>query len=135
MTDFKALTDADWKQRLTDEQFRVARKHGTERPFTSPFNDLKDDGTYARAACGQPLFTSADKFDSGSGWPSFTQPLAEDVVGEKTDRSFFMTRTEVHCARCESHLGHVFPDGPAPTGLRYCMNGVVMSFEKDSDEA
>lgn len=131
MTDFKALTETEWKQRLTDEQFRVARKHGTERAFTSPLNDLKAAGTYACAGCGQPLFTSQDKFDSGSGWPSFTRPIADDVVGEKTDRSFFMTRTEVHCARCESHLGHVFPDGPAPTGLRYCMNGVVMTFESD----
>ena len=135
MTDFKALSDSEWKQRLTDEQFRVARKHGTERAFTSPLNDNKQDGMYSCAGCGQPLFHSEDKFDSGTGWPSFTQPIESEAVGEKTDRSFFMRRTEIHCARCESHLGHVFPDGPAPTGLRYCMNGVVMNFEAEEDDA
>ena len=134
MTDFKALTDADWKQRLTAEQYQVARKHGTERAFTSPLNHVKAPGTFCCVGCGQPLFDSVDKYESGSGWPSFTQPIGEGVVGERVDRSFFMKRVEIHCARCESHLGHVFPDGPAPTGLRYCMNGVVMDFvEKPTD--
>lgn len=134
MTDFKAIPDSEWKQRMTDEQFRVARKHGTERAFTSPLNNAKGPGTFSCAACGQPLFDAEDKFESGTGWPSFTQPIADGVVGEKVDRSFFMKRTEVHCSRCESHLGHVFPDGPTPTGLRYCMNGVVMTFNKDEAE-
>ena len=135
MTDFKALTESEWKQRLTDEQFRVARRHGTERAFTSPLNDNKQAGLYACVGCGQPLFRSEDKLDSGTGWPSFTQPIDAEAVGEKVDRSFFMKRTEIHCARCESHLGHVFPDGPAPTGLRYCMNGVVMTFDAESEDA
>jgi len=134
MTDFKAIPDSEWKQRMTDEQFRVARKHGTERAFTSPLNNVKGPGTFSCAACGQPLFDAEDKFESGTGWPSFTQPIADGAVGEKVDRSFFMKRTEVHCSRCESHLGHVFPDGPAPTGLRYCMNGVVMTFNQDEAE-
>ena len=134
MTDFKAIPDSEWKQRMTDEQFRVARKHGTERAFTSPLNNAKGPGTFSCAACGQPLFDAEDKFESGTGWPSFTQPIADGAVGEKVDRSFFMKRTEVHCSRCESHLGHVFPDGPAPTGLRYCMNGVVMTFDQDEAE-
>ena len=134
MTDFKAIPDSEWKQRMTDEQFRVARKHGTERAFTSPLNNAKGPGTFSCAACGQPLFDAEDKFESGTGWPSFTQPIADGAVGEKVDRSFFMKRTEVHCSRCESHLGHVFPDGPAPPGLRYCMNGVVMTFNQDEAE-
>ena len=134
MTDFKAIPDSEWKQRMTDEQFRVARKHGTERAFTSPLNDVKGPGTFSCVGCGQPWFDAEDKFESGTGWPSFTQPIAEGALGEKVDRSFFMKRTEVHCARCESHLGHVFPDGPAPTGLRYCMNGVVMTFDQDEAE-
>jgi peptide-methionine (R)-S-oxide reductase len=134
MTDFKAIPDSEWKQRMTDEQFRVARKHGTERAFTSPLNNAKGPGTFSCAACGQPLFDAEDKFESGTGWPSFTQPIADGAVGEKVDRSFFMKRTEVHCSCCESHLGHVFPDGPAPTGLRYCMNGVVMTFNQDEAE-
>lgn len=134
MTDFKALSETDWKQRLTDEQFRVARRHGTERAFTSPLNDVKSPGTFSCIGCGQPLFDAADKFESGTGWPSFTQPITAEAVGEKIDRSFFMKRVEIHCSRCESHLGHVFPDGPAPSGLRYCMNGVVMTFEEDRDD-
>ena len=134
MTDFKAIPDSEWKQRMTDEQFRVARKHGTERAFTSPLNDVKGPGTFSCVGGGQPLFDAEDKLESGTGWPSFTQPIAEGALGEKVDRSFFMKRTEVHCARCESHLGHVFPDGPAPTGLRYCMNGVVMTFDQDEAE-
>jgi peptide-methionine (R)-S-oxide reductase len=122
-------TDAEWRQQLSPEAFQVARKHGTERPWTSPFNDEKRNGTYACIGCGEPLFTAADKFDSGTGWPSYTQPIAKEAVGEQVDGAFFMRRTEVHCARCDSHLGHVFPDGPRPTGLRYCINGVSLKFE------
>lgn len=122
------LSDDEWKKRLTPEQYRVLRQHGTERAGTSPLDQEKRAGTFACAGCGQPLFDSDTKFNSGTGWPSFFQPL-EQAVGTTTDRSFFMTRTEVHCARCNGHLGHVFEDGPKPTGLRYCMNGVSLKFE------
>jgi peptide-methionine (R)-S-oxide reductase len=121
-------TDEQWHQTLSPEQYKVLRKHGTERAFTSPLNAEKRAGTFVCAACGQPLFSSSTKFESGTGWPSFYQPL-EGAVGTTTDRSWFMVRTEVHCARCGGHLGHVFPDGPKPTGERYCMNGVAMKFE------
>jgi peptide-methionine (R)-S-oxide reductase len=120
--------ESEWKQLLTPEQFRVLRKHGTERAGTSPLNNEHRKGVFHCAACGQPLFASDTKFDSGTGWPSFFQPL-ENAIETSTDRSFFTTRTEVHCRRCAGHLGHVFEDGPAPTGLRYCMNGVAMTFE------
>lgn len=120
-------TDAEWRAALSPEAFRVLRQHGTERPGTSPLNAEKRAGTFACAGCGTPLFDAAAKYESGTGWPSFFAPI-EGAVAERTDRSFFMTRTEVHCARCGGHLGHVFPDGPAPTGLRYCMNGVSMAF-------
>jgi peptide-methionine (R)-S-oxide reductase len=120
--------ESEWKQLLTPEQFRVLRKHGTERAGTSPLNNEHRKGVFHCAACGQPLFASDAKFDSGTGWPSFFQPL-ENAIETSTDRSFFTTRTEVHCRRCAGHLGHVFEDGPAPTGLRYCMNGVAMTFE------
>lgn len=122
-------TDADWRAELTPAQYHVMREHGTERPFTSPLNAEHRDGMFYCASCGQQLFSSEAKFDSGTGWPSFFQPIGEDAVGETTDRSLFMTRTEVHCSRCGGHLGHVFPDGPRPTGLRYCMNGVSLKFE------
>jgi peptide-methionine (R)-S-oxide reductase len=125
--DFKHLTDAEWHKRLNAEQYYVLRKHGTERAGTSPLNQEKHKGTFACAGCDLPLFASDTKFESGTGWPSFYQPLP-GAVGETTDRSFFMTRTEVHCSRCEGHLGHVFDDGPKPTGLRYCMNGVALQF-------
>ena len=124
-------TDEEWKALLTPEQFKIARKHGTERPFTGPNHDSKEPGVYHCVACDLPLFDANTKFDSGTGWPSFFAPISKENVGETVDKSWFMTRTEVHCARCGAHLGHVFDDGPPPTGLRYCMNGTVMKLEKD----
>jgi peptide-methionine (R)-S-oxide reductase len=126
--DWRKLTDADWRKRLTKAQYNVLRQHGTERPGSSPLLLEHRKGTFACAGCALPLFSSATKFESGTGWPSFYQPLP-DAVETKTDRSFFMSRTEVHCRRCLGHLGHVFDDGPQPTGLRYCMNGVALTFE------
>ncbi|MFL6196673.1 MAG: peptide-methionine (R)-S-oxide reductase MsrB [Thermoanaerobaculia bacterium] len=123
-------TDAEWKQLLTPEQFKVLREHGTERAWTSPLNNNKHKGVYVCAACGLTLFSSDTKFDSGTGWPSFWAPIDPKHVGTTVDRSFFSVRTEVHCARCGGHLGHVFPDGPPPTGQRYCMNGVSLKFEE-----
>jgi peptide-methionine (R)-S-oxide reductase len=120
-------TDEEWRRLLSRDAYRVLRKHGTEAPGTSPLDHEKRAGTFRCAGCDLPLFASAAKFDSGTGWPSFTAPL-ENAVGTSEDRSFFMTRTEVHCRRCGGHLGHVFDDGPPPTGLRYCMNGVAMRF-------
>lgn len=122
-------TDAEWKAQLSPEAFKVTRKAGTERAFTSPLNAEKRQGLYHCVCCGEPLFSSEAKFDSGTGWPSFTKPADASAVEEKQDGAFFMKRTEVHCARCEAHLGHVFPDGPKPTGLRYCINGVALDFE------
>ena len=121
-------TDDEWRKSLTAEQFHVLRDHGTERAGTSPLNQEKRAGTFLCAGCGQALFSSDTKFESGTGWPSFTAPL-EHAVATTVDRSLFMTRTEVHCERCGGHLGHVFPDGPKPTGQRYCMNGVALEFE------
>ena len=121
-------SDEEWRRTLSPEQFKVLRDHGTERAFTSPLNAEKREGTFVCAACGQRLFSSETKFESGTGWPSFYKPL-DGAVGTTTDRSWFMVRTEVHCSRCGGHLGHVFPDGPKPTGQRYCMNGVAMKFE------
>ena len=123
-------SDAEWRSALTPEQYRVLREHGTERAGTSPLNAEKRDGVFACAGCGAPLFESGTKFESGTGWPSFWAPL-DGAVGTQTDRSLFMTRTEVHCARCGGHLGHVFPDGPKPTGQRFCMNGAAMRFEPE----
>jgi len=120
-------SDDEWKRLLTPAQYQVLRKHGTERPFTSPLNDEHRAGVFNCAACDLPLYRSETKFDSGTGWPSFWSPI-EGAVGTKTDRSFWMQRTEVHCRRCGGHLGHVFNDGPRPTGLRYCMNGVALKF-------
>jgi peptide-methionine (R)-S-oxide reductase len=122
-------TDAEWKKILTPEQYDVLRKEGTERAFTSPLNNVHEKGVFVCAACGLTLYSSDQKFDSGTGWPSFWAPIDPSHITTKTDRSFFQVRTEVHCARCGGHLGHVFPDGPPPTGLRYCMNGVAMKFE------
>ena len=121
-------TDAEWRAQLTPEQYNVLRKHGTERAGTSPLDREKRKGTFLCAGCDAELFSSDTKFDSRTGWPSFYQPLP-NAIGTTTDRAFFMTRTEVHCARCGGHLGHVFEDGPPPTGLRYCMNGVAMKFK------
>jgi len=122
-------TDEEWKKILTPEQYNVLRHEGTERAFTSPLNKIHDKGVFVCAACGLTLFSSDAKFDSGTGWPSFFAPIDPAHITTKSDRSFFMDRTEVRCARCGGHLGHVFPDGPKPTGLRYCMNGVAMKFE------
>ena len=132
MTDKITKSDAEWRQMLSPEAFKVARKHGTEQPFTSPLNDEKRAGVFTCVCCGEPLFASSDKFDSGTGWPSYTQPIKTEAVGEQVDGAFFMRRTEVHCARCDGHLGHVFPDGPKPTGLRYCINGVSLKFKAKS---
>lgn len=121
-------TDDEWRKALTPKQFQVLRQHATEHPGTSPLNDEKRTGMFSCAGCGQPLFSSDTKFESRTGWPSFWAPL-EQAVATSTDRSLFMTRVEVHCAGCGGHLGHVFPDGPPPTGMRYCMNGVALEFD------
>lgn len=122
-------SDAEWRAQLSPEAYQVTRKHGTERAFSHPLNNEKRAGTFKCVCCGEPLFASETKFESGTGWPSYWAPLSPEAVSEHSDRSFFMTRTEVRCANCDAHLGHVFPDGPAPTGQRYCMNGVAMVFE------
>jgi peptide-methionine (R)-S-oxide reductase len=127
-------SDEEWQRELTPEQYRVLRQHGTERAGTSPLNHEKRQGVFTCAGCGETLFDSQTKYESGSGWPSFYQPMP-GAVGTKTDTSHLMTRTEVHCAKCGGHLGHVFPDGPRPTGERYCMNGAALAFQpQDGDE-
>lgn len=126
------LSEAEWKERLTPEQYHVLREAGTERAFGGKYNDNKADGIYHCAACGLELFDSADKYDSGSGWPSFTQPSSPEAVTDHRDTSHGMIRIESRCGRCDSHLGHVFPDGPPPTGLRYCMNSLSLDFQPRS---
>jgi len=122
-------SDAEWRKQLTPDQYRVTREHGTERAWTHLYNTEKRDGIYHCVACGAALFDAGTKYESGSGWPSFFAPIKQDAVGESSDNALFMARTEIHCADCGAHLGHVFPDGPQPTGLRYCMNGTALDFE------
>ena len=130
MTDKIMKSDAEWQKELTPEQYRIMRQHGTEPAFSGKYAHTKDKGAYTCAGCGQELFDSATKYDSGSGWPSFYQPAAKDHVIENTDSSHGLTRTEVLCSRCDAHLGHVFPDGPNPTGLRYCINSASLDLKK-----
>ena len=126
-------SESEWRSELSPEAYHVTRKHGTERAFSHPYNAKKDAGTYHCLCCGAALFRSKDKFDSGTGWPSYLRPMEEGAVSEHEDRSLFMRRTEVCCATCDAHLGHVFPDGPEPTGQRYCMNGTALQFKAEDE--
>jgi len=130
----KQISEAAWREKLSPEQYRILREAGTEAPFTGKLLGNKDKGMYRCAACGEPLFESGTKYDSGSGWPSFTAPVGSQSVEELTDQSHGMARTEVRCAKCEGHLGHVFPDGPGPEGLRYCINSASLQFDKAAED-
>ena len=130
MSDENKKSEQQWKQTLSAEQYQVMRKHGTERPFSGKYNDCKEEGIYSCSACGENLFSSTTKFDSGSGWPSYYQAINETAIEETKDVSHGMVRIEVHCRNCGSHLGHVFPDGPKPTGLRYCINSVCLNLKE-----
>jgi peptide-methionine (R)-S-oxide reductase len=131
MSDKVVKSEQEWMDQLGYEAFKVLRMKSTERAGTSPLNHEKRKGMFVCAGCGEPLFASDTKFESGTGWPSFYQPVSDEAIGEEIDKGFFMTRTEVHCAKCDGHLGHVFPDGPQPTGQRYCINGVSLKFKPE----
>ena len=133
-TDTTEKTDEEWQVQLPPEQYAVTRHHATERPFSGEYDKCNDPGVYKCICCGQPLFDSETKFNSGTGWPSFYQPIEEKAVGTTVDTSLFMTRTEVHCSRCDAHLGHIFPDGPRPTGQRYCINSVSLDLERAPED-